>query len=233
MMMNDCLALVWLESVIVGVVLVVSLVGFLMSRRMRAKPAPRDQRKLSYWVGWVFLAIGLLQLTLTIVEGSSPRLTRVLMIGNFVVAGGIFLYQSSRRRSEQEVQANYAHDQRLCGQCDYDLTGNVTGVCSECGWRIPDEPVRLVSPMWNKWWKRWDIEYLDRWRLRLSAAIGGTIMSAALAVVFWGWLGRVGSLLAILMMLVVVHGTITAIRIYQYGRREKAKERGTAEKGEA
>lgn len=27
----------------------------------------------------------------------------------------------------------------LCGQCDYNLTGNVSGMCPECGTRIPEE----------------------------------------------------------------------------------------------
>jgi len=24
----------------------------------------------------------------------------------------------------------------LCGKCGYDLTGNVSGVCPECGWLV-------------------------------------------------------------------------------------------------
>jgi hypothetical protein len=28
-------------------------------------------------------------------------------------------------------------DQPICGQCGYDLTGNVSGVCPECGWKLP------------------------------------------------------------------------------------------------
>ena len=26
-----------------------------------------------------------------------------------------------------------------CGQCAYDLTGNVSGICPECGWKIPPD----------------------------------------------------------------------------------------------
>ena len=39
--------------------------------------------------------------------------------------GGIFFADASRAR------------EATCGQCGYDLTGNVSGVCPECGWRIP------------------------------------------------------------------------------------------------
>ncbi len=30
-------------------------------------------------------------------------------------------------------------DTRFCQQCDYDLTGNVSGVCPECGTAIPPD----------------------------------------------------------------------------------------------
>lgn len=33
----------------------------------------------------------------------------------------------------------------LCGNCDYNLTGNVTGVCSECGWRITRRMKRRIA----------------------------------------------------------------------------------------
>ena len=29
------------------------------------------------------------------------------------------------------------HADPICDNCGYDLTGNVTGLCSECGWKIP------------------------------------------------------------------------------------------------
>jgi hypothetical protein len=32
-----------------------------------------------------------------------------------------------------------------CGQCGYDLTGNVSGVCPECGWRIPPEIIASIK----------------------------------------------------------------------------------------
>lgn len=31
-----------------------------------------------------------------------------------------------------------------CGRCRYDLTGNVSGVCPECGWRLTARMKRLV-----------------------------------------------------------------------------------------
>lgn len=33
----------------------------------------------------------------------------------------------------------------FCGICGYDLTGNVSGTCPECGWKIPRQ-LRSESP---------------------------------------------------------------------------------------
>jgi hypothetical protein len=32
-----------------------------------------------------------------------------------------------------------------CGQCGYDLTGNLSGVCPECGWTIPPEARKRIQ----------------------------------------------------------------------------------------
>jgi len=40
-----------------------------------------------------------------------------------------------------------------CGGCGYDLTGNVSGVCPECGERVVDEenyPIDAAKPHWRK-----------------------------------------------------------------------------------
>jgi hypothetical protein len=34
----------------------------------------------------------------------------------------------------------YQQDPVHCGQCGYNLTGNVSGICPECGWKIPPPP---------------------------------------------------------------------------------------------
>jgi hypothetical protein len=33
----------------------------------------------------------------------------------------------------------YDHDPGFCGRCGYDLTGNTSGVCPECGWKLPNK----------------------------------------------------------------------------------------------
>jgi len=49
------------------------------------------------------------------------------------------LLRSPETFSNAEATANYAADSQYCGRCDYDLTGNQSGVCPECGWQIPRE----------------------------------------------------------------------------------------------
>lgn len=45
---------------------------------------------------------------------------------------------------EEDVIRKFS--QFLCTTCGYDLTGNVSGFCSECGTAIPPEKLRPVSP---------------------------------------------------------------------------------------
>lgn len=37
---------------------------------------------------------------------------------------------------EVEYRQNYSHDPSRCGKCGYNLTGNASGVCPECGWKL-------------------------------------------------------------------------------------------------
>jgi hypothetical protein len=32
-----------------------------------------------------------------------------------------------------------AYEKPVCGRCGYDLTGNISGACPECGWHLPQE----------------------------------------------------------------------------------------------
>jgi len=41
-------------------------------------------------------------------------------------------------RSEKHYRRLYKREPGFCGRCGYDLTGNISGVCPECGWKPPD-----------------------------------------------------------------------------------------------
>ena len=56
-----------------------------------------------------------------------------LCLSSFIVVFGWILavYLSAARL--RGLRAEVRREQGLCGECEYDLKGNVTGVCSECG----------------------------------------------------------------------------------------------------
>ena len=41
-------------------------------------------------------------------------------------------------RSEKYYRRLYEREPGFCSRCGYNLTGNVSGVCPECGWKLPD-----------------------------------------------------------------------------------------------
>ena len=48
-------------------------------------------------------------------------------------------YMAFRPRTAREDLQNWVCDTRHCGRCGYDLTGNVSGICPECGKVIREE----------------------------------------------------------------------------------------------
>ncbi len=58
-----------------------------------------------------------------------PLLALVLVMGVFGLRG---------LRSDKYFRKLYELDPGFCGRCGYDLTGNISGVCPECGWKLPD-----------------------------------------------------------------------------------------------
>ncbi|MCZ6652615.1 MAG: hypothetical protein O7D91_06260 [Planctomycetota bacterium] len=53
-----------------------------------------------------------------------------------------------RRRCNACQGRFYAHEEAVkeprCGDCNYELTGNVSGTCPECGWKLTKRVKRLV-----------------------------------------------------------------------------------------
>lgn len=207
---------------LIGILIAAGAVVFMVLRWTRKHPAPRDHKRLARGAAWFMAALAAVQLTIFL-SGGSFEWTHLIIFGGAFAPALIFYMQSISRHTTLEEQANYAHDQRRCGRCEYDLTGNVSGVCPECGWRIPDAPVRLVDPDWTKWWKRWDIEYIDQWRSRLVSIVIGGIGFIALAVLVVVLSPRIWPV-TLLMLALSAHMAIIAIRLYQYGRSMRAQD---------
>jgi len=132
------------------------------------------------------------------------------------------LYTLPSPPSEAEARANYRARPEICGRCDYDLTGNHSGVCSECGWRLCNEPLPQDAQGWERWWRGWRIASLENWRRTLrncvdmacAAILGG--VAVAMLTPFWTLAGPAALLAA--------HAGINVVRVAAYGGSRRGSE---------
>lgn len=158
----------------------------------------------------------------------------------------VLLHPSYRKPTEKDVEKHFGQNPGHCGRCDYDLTGNVSGVCPECGWLIPPAPPHVEDPDWWCWWRKWNIEYLERWRRSFVSHVLLALLSlgTAAATVFvytllgpiviidpvtgLGRLHRPWYVYTLLVAAAVLaalglHAAVIAVRVVMYRRREKAR----------
>jgi hypothetical protein len=127
-------------------------------------------------------------------------------------------YMAFRPRTDREDLQNWVCDPQHCGRCGYDLTGNVSGICPECGTPIPDSPKQIQKPWWGEWSVQWHIDYLDNWRKTLAFTAVMAIFCASLAL----WIairGHEWAVMAGVPGFFSVYMAINCIRIVQYRRR--------------
>ncbi len=123
-----------------------------------------------------------------------------------------------RKPTDQEITTTFGLDPQHCPQCEYDLTGNVSRRCPECGWAIPELGDRWERPSWPLWWKQWRIDYLHHWRTTLYTAIFNAVMLSGGAIALAVWLGTRGLPASAILGLLGLHWAINAVRIVQYAR---------------
>jgi hypothetical protein len=63
----------------------------------------------------------------------------IMPAATFFLAGLVFRISTLINLPSWQENA-YQHDPTHCGKCGYNLTGNVSGICPECGWKIPPLP---------------------------------------------------------------------------------------------
>jgi hypothetical protein len=201
----------------------------------------------------IFLATGMGML-------ATLQATRDLMIYHLglhnILQAGLFLasivmlmvHPSYRKPNEKDADRHFGQNPRHCGRCDYDLTGNVSGVCPECGWTIPSTPMRVEDPHWQWWWRQWRIDYLEHWRAKCAIFLAGALTMPGLAAVLvfmllkltrnplFGQPPYANPLLVILPLIAVavagcssVHLAITVLRIGSYGLRQRRQAAGYEE----
>ena len=146
-----------------------------------------------------------------------PGRQQLVLLAVFAVLILLLAHQALKSPTPQETLRQYSLTPGRCGRCDYDLTGNVTGVCPECGWKIPDGTEPQESPEWPLWWKRWPIDHLDNWKRAYALCLFNTAMFAAVAV---GLVWRTGpNPFAALPLLMSLHFALNAGRVRAFGRR--------------
>ena len=89
-----------------------------------------NQRRYAraHWVhlGWYYAAVLLCWLVGIYTPLATAALTALLPMTGVGVWLGLWLWRRGRETARQARQG-------ICPICDYDLTGNLSGVCPECG----------------------------------------------------------------------------------------------------
>ena len=67
----------------------------------------------------------------------------------FVVIAGIGWIAAYRRGERRRVQ-RFREEQGLCLDCGYNLTGNVSAICPECGQPIPETQKNSLPQMGHR-----------------------------------------------------------------------------------
>jgi hypothetical protein len=151
-----------------GVLLVLWAFSRIIDRKVRS---PMDKRRTAAAqiiigvIGWAVISAPYL------LAASSVGPWMLLMPAAFLVVVVGYTLWAIRPSTERDHQKNFALKPGFCGRCDYDLTGNTTGICPECGWSIPEKPIPVEDPNWQRWWRGWRIDYLEHWRWRLTLRV--------------------------------------------------------------
>lgn len=188
---------------------------FFIFRRIYSKKLGQTPRELQRFNKKLFYILMPLYLFMIFYGVHQHRYGFVLMGIVFVLITLSRIYQ---RQTDNDTKINYACDPGHCGRCEYDLTGNVSGVCPECGWEIPKEPVQYERPDWACWWKQWSIDYLEDWRRTRNSVVFWMVAFAALGIgLFLYTKNYYAPIFAFIMSLTFA---INLIRIVAYGKRQ-------------
>ncbi|MFQ5500972.1 MAG: hypothetical protein ACE5EQ_01580 [Phycisphaerae bacterium] len=120
----------------------VALVGFLLGKHLGGRSFARDcyPNLLIYFGGLIFIAA----VGMAATSFRWPLLVRPIVIAVAVVGGSFivtmtpvlvvyFVSEGLKYR-----RSNRYNDFVHCPTCGYNLTGNVSGICSECGTPVPE-----------------------------------------------------------------------------------------------
>lgn len=201
-----------LAVVAVGLSIATAAVG--LGRGQAA--SPRSRKRAAPWAPLIVAAMFALLVVLDVTSKHVSYMT--FATGGFGLMMLLLeLFRRPERFSDAEAAANYAADRQHCGQCEYDLTGNQSGICPECGWRIPSQvPSSVNYELGAMWWRPWRIERLESWRRTFWETVLFAAMFAG-AAVFVNYAGN--PLGGIVLGLLGLACLVNVGRVFAYGRR--------------
>ena len=209
----------WLFKVIGPVAMLVAFAaGFLLMRR-RLPLSPRQARRQNKWAPLFTAALMVVLAYVQWREGNAWNASLLLIVA--LVMLGSMLVQWLRTPPAHEAVQNFAVDRGHCGQCEYDLTGNTSGVCPECGWRIPAGELDVDSPGWAIWWRKWEIERLRNWRRTLTSLVWTVVFFVAAGAMMGVEFGIIA---VVPMLLMAASFGVNIVRVMAYGRRTRGSE---------
>ncbi|MGB9626729.1 MAG: hypothetical protein ACPMAQ_17895 [Phycisphaerae bacterium] len=194
-----------------GIFVAVFFLVVLGRQKVFRSPDPDRRRRLDQWSFYVFALACCWLIPYWVAQGDW-RSTACFGVCLLYSA-----YTAFRRPTEQDYRRNFALRTGHCGRCGYDLTGNVTGVCSECGWAIPSSPVSSERPDWAAWWNGWRIDHLDNWKRALRQMVLFALAFGALTT----WFLASENAGAIFSAFMCLHFIINILRVIHYGTDRK------------
>jgi len=123
------------------IITVACLCGFVVltvrSRKAKGDDRRRYARLLLLW-SMGFTPIVSAQAIFSFRQSGHGTLGLIIMLPllALVLVMGVLALRNMRK--DAYFRKLYELDPGCCGRCGYDLTGNVSGVCPDCGWKLPD-----------------------------------------------------------------------------------------------
>ncbi len=177
--------MIWLFMALFTVTLLGSLGSLLPLRE-----SPKRTRRLGRLILSVLVPVlgGLVfHFAMLDLQGRPTNWWALLPVGLALVLAAWFGFRPIR---ERDLRVMYLLRPRYCPQCDYDLTGNTSGRCPECGWTLPIYGSRDERPDWpirGFAEARWKIDYLENPRRTVfyeAAKLAGVCLLAVAWLVF-------------------------------------------------
>ena len=183
--------------------------------RRQSSPSHQKSRQIAQMaLGPTIIGI-IIMLYLGTVDPRMKVMTYLMCLPLIIVALR-FVWLILHEPTEGDAVENFAHDREHCGKCGYSVTGNVTGICPECGWVYPIGELTVEESDWSAWWRKWRIKYLRHTLWHLSSYLGIGSFCLAMAAVFWA---KDDLIPAVMIALLGIHLSINAIRVIDYLRR--------------